>query len=77
MSPAVIEAYAAELPKLEAHESLRRMTEIAVGTGSVKPEESRRIVRSWEGQADREPPRRTFADLRAAADMGIEVVKDG
>ena len=77
MSPVLIEAYVAEIPKLEAYESLRRMTEIAVGTGSVKPEESRRIVRSWEGQVDREPPRRTFADLRAAADMGIEVVKDG
>lgn len=36
------------LPVLQAEESMRLTTAIAVGTGSLKKEESQRIMREWQ-----------------------------
>ncbi len=47
----ILHAYARAQPMIEARESLRRASEMAVGSGSLKPQQSRRIVREWQDAA--------------------------
>ena len=64
------------LPCLTAEESLRRVTEIAVGTASVKKEESSRIMRQWQRDADRKKERHVLSlrrDKGVIEAMGIKV----
>ncbi len=46
-------AYVEILPVLQAEESLLAQTRLAVGTGSLKPDAARDILRSWERAAER------------------------
>ena len=51
MSHEVVEAFVKDMPRLRAKESLQRVLEFAVGSGSLKKEVSRRMVRKWEHAA--------------------------
>lgn len=78
MSPTLVTAYASQLPRLEAHESLRRASEIAVGSGSLRPEDARSVVREWQNAAgDAAGPRRRLTSaieiVANAQAMGIKV----
>jgi hypothetical protein len=44
MHPALFEAYARELPRLEAAEQLAAIATTAAGTGRLKPEAHREII---------------------------------
>jgi Ni,Fe-hydrogenase III large subunit len=44
MHPALFEAYALELPRLEAAEQLAAIATTAAGTGRLKPEAHREII---------------------------------
>ena len=43
----------AEIPGLQAQESLRRVSEYVVGSGNLKKHQSSRIIREWEREANR------------------------
>jgi putative NADH-flavin reductase len=78
VSGPLLQAYVRELPKLEARDSLRRVTEIALGTGSLKADEQRRVLTEWELAAGYEPERRSQAQMLLQLQaMGLEVVNDG
>lgn len=47
MPHAVVQAFAREIPALRASESITRAAETAVGSGSLKKEASRKIMRGW------------------------------
>lgn len=48
MPIAVVRAYQAMLPRLEAQESLTAAQRTSVGTGRYKPEEAQRLIRAWQ-----------------------------
>lgn len=60
-------AFTVMLPRLMARESLRRVSETGVGTGSLKPGRSKDIVREWgrEAEAKRRARKATESDLAA------------
>ena len=49
----LVQAYSTMLPQLQAEESLRFTMAIAVGNGTLKKGESRRILRAWDREAGR------------------------
>ena len=51
MPIAVLRSFAEAMPGIEARESLRRVSEIAVGNGSLRPQQARRIIRDWQREA--------------------------
>ena len=74
------------LPRIIAEESLRFMTAVALGTGSLKEHESQRILNNWNREigGSRERPRLHAKDDRTALafmGIGVEIVerkkKDG
>lgn len=71
-----VHAMLAEIPRLEASESLRGMTVAAMGFGALKREDSARLLRSWQraAAADRPTPRVDHA--RMATLMGMRVVRE-
>lgn len=74
----VLEGYAAQLPQLEAAASLRRVTEVAVGSGTLTKHEQRRLLGSWRRAAAHGPrrvaaPRRLEERLELARYAGIRV----
>lgn len=48
----MLEAYLKNLKKLTALDSLRAVSEIAVGSGTVSPEKQKELLSSWEEDAD-------------------------
>lgn len=52
MPTPILNAYAEQLPRLSAEESLLSANRIAVGTGSLKKGEGRRVVAGWSRQVD-------------------------
>jgi len=75
----LLQAFVQRLTGIEAAESLRHVTEVAIGSGTVKKGDSDRVIGEWQRDAERGATRRgdhgTF--LRDAAAMGIEVTTDG
>lgn len=65
------------LPILQAEESLNRITETAVGTGSLKKDEREKVMRELQRRADERKQKRTVdtnVKMAQLASMGIEVV---
>jgi hypothetical protein len=74
----VVASFAAMLPRLEAEDSMRRATEIAVGTGSLKRDALSKVRRDWQrAAAGRAPVRvRTAGDFEHATEqLGVALVK--
>jgi hypothetical protein len=73
---AVVQAHLRMLPRLQAREALREVMVTAVGTGSLKQDDARATLRSWEQVAHpaqrRRAVRPSFADLER---IGIQVVQ--
>lgn len=76
----LLQAFVQQVVVIEAAESLRHVTEFAIGSGGVKKSDSDRVIGEWRREATRGETRRaeirrgdhgTF--LRDAAAMGIEV----
>lgn len=78
MSAPLLDVHAEELPRIAAEESLRRASEIALGTGSLRKEDAERLHRSLTRQAAGRVRRSASMDerLMAAAALGIEVVRE-
>lgn len=51
MHPALLAAMSREIPRLQAQESLRRVTEIALGNGLIEKRDRDRIMRGWQADA--------------------------
>lgn len=73
-----LEAYAAELPILQAEASLRRAQEVAVGAG-IDPKQRSSIVGGWRraatGSATARLPKGQLAVLAQAAGIGVRTVR--
>ncbi len=70
--------YIAMHPILQAEEALQDITNIAVGTGSLKKEDIKEIMRELRSQANERTPRQRLSirrDKAALAAMGIQVVE--
>lgn len=65
-----------ELPRLEAAETLRMATAIAIGTGSLERDALRSAVRDLEREAGLVRPLSREGALAAAAALGIKVVRE-
>ena len=63
---------------IRAEESLLLSEAMAVGSGSMKPESSRSVVRSWKrrAEADSEPVMTPEQRISAVSAMGIGVVEE-
>lgn len=79
MPTLLLNAYAANLPRLAAEESLIAAQRVAVGTGSLKKGEGRRIAEDWQRlTAHRRPvvrPKDEAMYRAQIAGMGIGVRK--
>jgi len=51
MHPSLLMAFVREMPRLRAQESLRRVTEFAVGSGAMEKRDRERVVREWQAEA--------------------------
>lgn len=75
----LLNAYAERLPRLTGEESLQFAERIAVGTGSLKKGEGRRIASGWQRMAEQHRPvvrPKDEAMYRAQmAGMGIGIKK--
>lgn len=56
MPTAMLTAYAEQLPRISAEESLLFAERVAVGTGSLKKGEGRRVASRWTKLADQRRP---------------------
>lgn len=56
MPTPILNAYAEQLPRLSAEESLTDATRIAVGSGSLKKGEGHRIQQGWHRVAQQAAP---------------------
>lgn len=73
----IVNAYAAMMPILEAEEQLTMINNVGVGTGSMKKEDSERIMRELIGLANSRKQKResnTVTKLMMLSNMGIQVV---
>lgn len=81
MPTSVLNAYAEQLPRLSAEESLLAAQRVAVGSGSLKKGEGRRVAAGWERTAGQARPvlrpkgRAEYEAHMAAA--GIAVKRQG
>lgn len=70
--------YANAMPRLMAGESLRRMSDLAAGTGAMKEQDQRQyrgdLVKQQNGGR---PPRGEAATKESLEFMGIEIVERG
>lgn len=75
----LLKSHASMLPRLEAEEALASVAQIAAGSGSMKPEHFRKMMRAWRRQAERPSaaPRQPRFDLDALAAAGVTVQKIG
>ena len=76
MPHGVLADFAAQMSAIAAQESLRRVSEVAVGSGSLKRADARRTLRQWHREANRgqgrinhkpEPGRSTMLSQRPRA----------
>ena len=77
---AMVRAYAAMMPRLQAQETLDAARSVSLGAGTLKDADRRQLVHRLELQAH--PPgtgrrRAAPADPRALAMMGISVIEIG
>lgn len=72
MRPALVNAFAVMLPRLQAEETLMLRAAVASGTGSMKPEADREWLKAMQKQSGAPAGRRirTLDDLRS---IGIPV----
>ena len=83
MPTPLLNAYSAQLPRLRAEESLLAAERTAVGTGSLKKGEGRRILAGWQRQTDQRPPvvrprtREQYRAHMAGLGVGVKTVKRG
>jgi hypothetical protein len=81
MPTPILNAYAAQLPRLSAEESLLAATRVAVGSGSLKKGEGQRIQHQWSKAAEQGAPvvRSTgpaqYAAHMAGLGIGVKKVK--
>lgn len=69
---AVIEAMLGALPRLEAGETLMAVQAHALGAGTMKPEDSKRMLREIEQAAGvRRAPRKLSPEALAAIGIGV------
>lgn len=71
----MLDGLANAIPRLQAEESLMRASEIAVGTGSLKKGEARRIVDAWQKTAG--SARRSAIKPKSAAEMQMRLASLG
>lgn len=73
-----LRAYIDQLPRLQAQQSMQRVTEIAIGTGNMEKRDKERILRQWERQIhivrEKQTPSREQRAL-VLATMGIPMVE--
>jgi hypothetical protein len=74
MHPALLRAYAAMLPRLEAEEDIRLVNALAAGSGSLRKHDLQSYLRGLERDARPRQPRRVASEAELAG-MGIEVVR--
>lgn len=72
--------YMEAIPQLQAQELLRVVTSVALGSGTLKEDEHRSIMRDWqkkagelESERQRQTPQEHLANL-AAMGIAVEVV---
>ena len=53
MPHGVLADFAAQMSAIAAQESLRRVSEVAVGSGSLKRADARRTLRQWHREVNR------------------------
>lgn len=73
----IVNAYAAMMPVLDAEEQLTRINNTAIGTGSMKKEDSKRIMRQLSESVNnrkQKPEVSNASKLMALSCMGIQVV---
>jgi hypothetical protein len=80
MHPALLNAYSAMLPRLQAAENLRAAQIVAVGTGSMKKHDSQALLGQWNRQAGPakrlkpgKPGTQEFAATMAGAGLGVVI----
>ncbi len=61
-----MEGYLQELPGIRAEESMRRVTEIAIGSGTMEKSEQREIMDGWREAMGKRTERRTSDKLTSA-----------
>lgn len=71
----VVAAHLAMIPVLHAEESLRRVTEVAVGMGLVKKHEREQILNAWRREARYGHGGRTTLDMLSVPGLPIVEVK--
>ncbi|MEQ8834269.1 MAG: hypothetical protein RIB67_07465 [Miltoncostaeaceae bacterium] len=74
MHPALIEAHALMLPRLQAEEDMRAVRNLALGTGRMQREDARRAQAELRRQAEggrRAPARPARPDELMAAGVGV------
>ncbi len=62
------------MPKIKARESLSMATAVAVGSGSVKKHQAKKIIDRWERRAGRSDIVRGLSTADVAAMHGIGIV---
>lgn len=75
MRPALLGAFAALLPRLQAEESLRRVAELQAALPEYKVETRRRIVRAWERVAGEASAVRPRSETEARARLSMIGIK--
>jgi hypothetical protein len=74
----MLQAHADAIPRLQAQESLRLAAAVAVGSGVLKRDDARAMVREWERQADggrkRQPALKATPDDLQAMGVSYRVV---
>lgn len=75
----LLRGVAAQIPRLEAEENLKAMTTTAIGTGSIKADESMSIQRVWNhlaaGPDAVATPKKPRFNLGGLAAAGVKVEK--
>ena len=74
MQTPLVQAFALMLPRLQAEESLRFITAIAVGGGHLKRQESRRVLRQLTRQVGRTE---STSRITTAKDIGFALESVG
>ena len=81
MPTPILNAYAEQLPRISAAESLQAAERVAVGTGSLKKGVGRRIADGWQRQAGKSRPvirpksREMYDAQMAGLGIGVKRVK--
>lgn len=81
MHPALLNAFSAMLPQLQAAENLRAAQIVGVGTGSMKKHDSRALLSQWSRQMGAtkrlkpgKPGSQEFEATMAGAGLGVVIM---